>query len=95
MPDTIRSPLPSAAKQGAQPGNQNARKHGLYSHLLPAAVAEEMEALIRVYDLKEEIALVRLHIRSLLAAQAPGEAVMEAIELLSRLVSTNHRLYNR
>ena len=91
MPDPITD---TVRRRGAQPANQNARKHGLYSHLLPAAVAEEMEALIRVYDLKEEIALVRIHIRNLLEARASGEAVMEAIELLNRLVSTNHRLYN-
>ena len=35
---TIRAPR---KKRGAQPGNQNARKHGVYSALNPAEHAEE------------------------------------------------------
>ena len=79
-------------RRGGQPGNQNARKGGLYSKHMPVARAEEHAEVIRMFGLYEEIALVRMHIRDLLAKRASSEDVIAAIELLNRLLSTQSRL---
>ena len=63
-----------------------------YSQYIPAQYVEDMEELVRVSGLKEEIALVRLRIRDLLADGSSPNDLIRAIELLNRLISTNHRL---
>jgi len=60
-------------KPGAQPGNQNARKHGYYARHL---TAEELEALsLEAQDaaLADEIALQRVLNNRLLAAMAQAK----------------------
>ncbi len=47
---------------GGQPGNQNARKHGLYSKHLPAERHGEYGSLKSIRDLSNEITLLRLKI---------------------------------
>ena len=47
-----------------------------------------------MFGLYEEIALVRMFIRDLLAARATTEDVLTAIELLNRLISTNSRIWH-
>ena len=53
-------------KRGAPKGNQNARKHGFYSKVLDEAERLDFELATGVDGLDEEIALLRVKIKSLL-----------------------------
>jgi len=61
----MSSSTPNARKPGAQPGNSNAFRHGLYSKYF---TEKEMQSLDRNDDteLIVEIALARLHLARLL-----------------------------
>src|SRR5207237_693179 len=83
---------PARRRRGGQPANQNARTHGLYSQYLRPDDAEDMPELVRIFGMNQEVALVRLRIRELLAAGASTEDVFKAIEFLNRLIATMARL---
>ena len=53
-------------KRGAPKGNQNARKHGFYSKVLDEAERLDFELATGVEGIDEEIALIRVKIKSLL-----------------------------
>lgn len=53
-------------KQGGQPCNQNARRHGYYSKTLDAAGKRDYEQAKTVGGLEEEIALLRAKIMGVL-----------------------------
>ena len=78
-------------RRGGQPGNQNARKTGLYSRHLPTKQAEAYRDIVKEQGIDGEIALVRLCIRNLLATEAPHDQLMTAIAVLIRLVTTQYR----
>lgn len=74
-------------KPGAQPGNQNARKHGYYSQHL---TAEELEALsLEAQDtaLADEIALQRVLNNRLLKAMA--EATPDELLRIAHLLTVS------
>ena len=95
-------------RRGGQPGNRNARKtllsesllrelaaSSVYFNVLPAQRAEEHLYVARNGDgLREEIALVRTHIRDLLAQGAGTDDLLEIIELLGKLVSIDWHVRN-
>lgn len=54
-------------KAGAPKGNQNARKHGLYSRIYPAETIEEAKQMQG--DVDTELAIARLQLRRLLEVQ--------------------------
>ena len=82
-------------RRGAQPGNHNARKHGLYAQVLSG---EQLQALSHARELgagslEEEIALLRSRIAALVAA-APDrvDLLTAALRTLVQLVTAQHRL---
>ncbi len=54
-------------KSGAPRGNQNARKHGFYSKVLDEAEQLDLEQATRVEGIDDEIALLRVKIKSVAA----------------------------
>ena len=79
-------------KSGGQPGNQNARKHGLYSKHLPAERRDLHSSIKSVRDLSPEIALLRYKIMQLLEDPDTTNAdLMKALNTLARLTDIQER----
>jgi len=78
-------------KPGAQPGNLNAVKHGLYTRYLRSGEASPSEAL-EARSLEPEISLLRVLIQRTLALAEEVEDVEMSIKLLSALSLTASRL---
>jgi hypothetical protein len=80
-------------KRGAPKGNQNARKHGFYSRALDEAGRLEMEEAAYVEGIDDEIALLRIKLRSLVE-QHPDriDLHIEAANTVARLVRTRYQI---
>ncbi len=79
-------------KRGGQPGNQNARKHGLYSKHLPSQKASEYDSVLAVRDLSPEIALLRFKIMELLNdPEASHDHLIKSLNTLARLTDIQER----
>jgi hypothetical protein len=80
-------------KKGGQKGNQNARKHGFYSKVLDAAQKRELAIAIDVEGIDEEIALMRVKIRSVLEKDPENiKLIMAATTTLAGLLKANLEL---
>jgi hypothetical protein len=80
-------------KGGAPKGNQNARKHGFYSRVLDEAERLDFEQATDVEGLDNEIALLRVKIKSLLAHDPENiRLIMQATNTLVRLVRTRYNI---
>ena len=80
-------------KRGAPRGNQNARKHGFYSRVLSEAEQEDFERATAVEGIDDEIALLRVRIKSLVAGDPDNiKLIMQAIGMLARLLRTKHNI---
>ena len=75
-------------KVGAQPGNQNARKHGYYSKVRTRVEQEWFPDAVKVDGLDTDIAILRIKVRSILAND-PRNAKALAVALTS--LSSLHR----
>ncbi len=78
---------PPKRRPGAQPGNQNALKHGFYSARFKEAEKRDLEAQVRG-GLEDEIAMLRVSIRRLLEwapARGEREGLAEAVARLNAL----------
>jgi len=85
--------MPASRKRGAPKGNQNARKHGFYSKVLDETEKLDFELATGVEGIDEEIALLRVKIKSLVAHDPDNiTLIMQAINTLSRVVSTKYNL---
>jgi hypothetical protein len=76
---TLVPPIPH--KRGGQPGNRNARKHGFYTHRLPASDLTSLEAT-HFNGLEEEITMLRLLTRRLIDLSADALTLPEINDLL-------------
>jgi len=83
--------LSAKRKPGAQPGNLNAVKHGLYSRYLRAGEAANPDAL-DVHSLEPEINLLRVLIGRTLALAEGVEDVETSVKVLGALGMTANRL---
>jgi len=80
-------------KRGAQKGNQNARKHGFYAKVLDEAEQLDFELASGVEGIDDEIALLRVKIKSILSHDPENmELVMQATNTLARLVKTRYNI---
>lgn len=80
-------------KRGAPKGNQNARKHGFYSKVLDEAGQLDFELAAGVNGVDDEIALLRVKIKSLLANDPENiKLLMDATNTLVRLVKTKYKI---
>jgi len=80
-------------KRGAPEGNQNARKHGFYSKVLDEVERLDFELATSVDGIDDEIALLRVKIKSLLAHDPENiKLIMQATNTLARLVRTRYNI---
>ncbi len=80
-------------KRGAPTGNQNARKHGFYSKVLDEAERLDFELATGVEGIDDEIALLRVKIKSLLERDPENvKLIMQATNTLARLVRTRYNI---
>ncbi|MFC1977366.1 hypothetical protein ACFLWS_03765 [Chloroflexota bacterium] len=80
-------------KRGAPKGNQNARKHGFYSKVLDKAEQLDFELATGVEGIDDEIALLRVKIKSLLERDPENiKLIMQATNTLARLVRTRYNI---
>jgi hypothetical protein len=76
------------------PGNQNARRHGLYARALTAAQAVRLRAARRLpEDLREEIALLRAKVAQLLDAEPDNmAALVDGLRVMTAMVLAQRKL---
>jgi hypothetical protein len=80
-------------KRGAPKGNQNARKHGFYSKVLDETEKLDFAYATGVEGLDEEIALLRVKIKSLISHDPDNlKLIMQATNTLARLVRTRYNI---
>ncbi len=90
MPDTT---LKAKRKRGAFKGNQNARKHGCYSKVLDEAGQLDFELASGVEGIDDEIALLRVKIKSLITHDPDNiKLIMQATNTLAGLVKTRYSI---
>ncbi len=81
------------SKGGAPKGNQNARKHGFYSQVLDEAEQLDFELATGVEGIDDEIALLRVKIKSVLENDPENiKLIMQATNTLARLVRTRYNI---
>ena len=86
-------PAKADKKKGAPKGNQNARKHGFYSKVLNEAEKLDFELATGVEGIDDEIALLRVKIKSLIAHDPDNiKLIMQATNTLARLVRTRYNI---
>ena len=79
-------------KSGGQPGNQNARKHGLYSKHLPPEQLQQFDDALDIRDLAPEIAIVRVRLNGLLNdPEASPDLINRTLSVLGRLMNIQRR----
>ena len=80
-------------KRGTPKGNQNARKHGFYSKVLDESEQLDFEQATCVEGIDDEIALLRVKIKSLLERDPENiKLIMQATNTLARLVRTKYNI---
>jgi len=80
-------------KRGAPKGNQNARKHGFYSKVLDKAEQLDFELATGVEGIDDEIALLRVKIKSILENDPENiKLIMQATNTLAGLVKTRYNI---
>jgi hypothetical protein len=80
-------------KRGARKGNQNARKHGFCSKILDEAERLDFEVATGVEGIDDEIALLRVKIKSLVARDPENiRLIIQATNALSRLLTTRYNI---
>jgi hypothetical protein len=88
-----RMPTKVKRKRGAPKGNQNARKHGFYSRVLDEAERLDFELASGVNGIDDEIALLRVKIKSILEKDPENfKLIMEATNTLAGLVKTSYNM---
>jgi len=86
-------PVKADRKRGAPKGNQNARKHGFYSKVLNEAEQLDFELASGVEGIDDEIALLRVKIKSILSSDPENiKLIMQATNTLARLVRTRYNI---
>jgi len=86
-------PAEAQRKRGAPKGNQNARKHGFYSRVLDEAEQLDFELATGVEGIDNEIALLRVKIKSILRNDPENiKLITQATDALARLVRTRYNI---
>ena len=86
-------PAKADRKRGAPKGNQNARKHGFYSKVLDKVERLDFELATGVKGIDDEIALLRVKIKSLLEHDPENfKLIMQATDTLAKLVRTRYNI---
>ncbi len=86
-------PTKADRKRGAPKGNQNARKHGFYARVLNEAEQLDFELASGVEGIDDEIALLRVKIKSILENDPENiRLIMQATNALERLIRTRYKI---
>ncbi len=86
-------PAKAERKRGAPKGNQNARKHGFYAKVLDEAEQLDFELASGVEGIDDEIALLRVKIKSILEHDPENvKLIMQATNALERLIRTRYKI---
>ena len=86
-------PAETKRRRGAPKGNQNARKHGFYSRVLDEAEQLDFELASGVEGIDDEIALLRVKIKSILEKDPENiSLIMQATSALERMVRTRFNI---
>ena len=81
------------ARKGAPKGNQNARKHGFYSHALSEAEKLKLEQARGMEGVDEEIAILRVKLGELMEKEPDRlDLHLEAANTIARLVRTRYNI---
>ena len=81
------------AKRGAPKGNQNARKHGFYSHALSEAEKLKLEQARGIEGIDEEIAILRVKLGEVIEKEPDRlDLHLEAANTIARLVRTRYNI---
>ena len=76
-------------KSSSPPGDQNARKHGFYTEVMDEAEQADFESAIELDGIDEEIALLRVKIKSLVEYDPQNvHLIMQAVDSIRKLVRT-------
>jgi hypothetical protein len=80
--------------RGGQLGNQNARKHGFYSRSLTHIQKHDLKKATSVEGVDEEIAIVRVKLKSILAHDADNVRLINiAVSSLVRLLRFKYKYH--
>ncbi len=80
-------------KRGAPQGNQYARKHGFYSHVLSKEERKDLELATQVEGIDEEIALMRVKLKTLVKTDPENiRLIMQSINAFTRLISAKYHI---
>ena len=86
-------PAKANRKRGAPKGNQTASKRGFYSRVLDEVEKLDFELASGVDGIDDEIALLRVKIKSLLEHDPENvRLIMQATNTLARLVKTRYNI---
>ncbi len=86
-------PARAGRKAGASKGNQSARKHNFYARVLDEAERLDFELASGVNGIDDEIALLRVKIKSILGDEPKNiRLIVEATNALERLVRTKYKI---
>jgi hypothetical protein len=86
-------PRKEKRKKGAPKGNLYALKHGFYSKVLDEAEKLDFESATGVEGIDDEIALLRVKIKSVLEKDPENiKLIMQATNTLAGLVKTRYRI---
>ena len=85
--------MPAKRKKDGPTGNQNIRKHSFYGKVLDEAERLDLEAAAGVDGIDDEIALLRVKLKSILASDPDNiKLIMQATNALARLVKTRYHI---
>ena len=86
-------PAEAGRKRGAQKDNQHARKHDFYAKVLDEAEQLDFELASGVEGIDDEIALLRVKIKSILEDEPENiRLIMQMTNALERLVKTRYNI---
>ena len=86
-------PARTDRKRGAPKGNRNARKHGFYAKVLDEAEQLDFELASGVEGIDDEIALLRVKIKSILKSDPENiKLIMQVTNALERLIKTRYKI---
>ena len=86
-------PAEAERKRGTPKGSQNARKRGFYARVMDEAELIDFELASGVEGIDDEIALLRVKIKSILSHDPENiKLIMQVTNVLSRLVRTRYNI---
>jgi len=86
-------PTKAGRKRGASKGNQHARKCDFYARVLDEAERLDFELASGVEGIDDEIALLRVKIKSILEHEPENvKLIMQATNALERLIRTRYKI---